>query len=146
MAWDVISNQWFWLGAAGFFMIALAIILIIARRPTGQAKKSQEGGWFPTGRIDFSGPNESDPDSSGNFILQAEDTRVVRSIGGIDHHEIRWRRATLNEAKKVVSTYHAQRSFSRAPLAGAKSVNKLASESEVESSPRVEAPSLAPSA
>jgi hypothetical protein len=39
---------------------------------------------------------------------EAEDTRIVNSIGGLDRREIRWRRATLNEAEKVVLTYHAQ--------------------------------------
>ena len=29
-------------------------------------------------------------------------------MGGMEHREIRWRRATLNEAKKVVVAYHAQ--------------------------------------
>ena len=144
MVWDVIGNQWFWLGAAGFFMVALGALLAIARRPVRKAKQSQEGGWSPTGRIDFSGPSESDPDAISSYVLQAEDTRVVRSIGGIDHHEIRWRRATLNEAKKVVSTYHARLDSAGAPVASARSADKLLGRLEAEA--HVEAPSLAPSA
>ena len=73
--------------------------------------QAQQAGWTPTGRIDFMGPTDIDPDSIGNFLLQAEDTRIVSSVGGVDHREIRWRKATLNEAKKVVLAYHAQRNL-----------------------------------
>jgi hypothetical protein len=121
MVWDVITNQWFWLGAAGFFMVLLGLIVYQARRPTAAAGQAQEDGWIPTGRIDFQGPTDSDPNAVGNFLLQAEETRTVHSIGGIDHHEIRWRRATLNEAKKVVMAYHAELKLTAAPVLGAKS-------------------------
>jgi hypothetical protein len=119
--WDVITNQWFWLGAAGFFMVLLGFIVYKARRPAVAAGQAQEDGWVPTGRIDFQGPTDSDPNAVGNFLLQAEETRTVHSIGGIDHHEIRWRRATLNEAKKVVMAYHAELKLTAAPVLGAKS-------------------------
>jgi hypothetical protein len=62
----------------------------------------QQNGWTPTGRIDFLNPQ------SDNFILQAEDTRIVDSMGGVEHREIRWRKATLDEAKTVVVAYHSQ--------------------------------------
>lgn len=47
----------------------------------------------------------------GNFVLQVEDTRVTDSIGGVEHREIRWRKATIEEAKGVVLAYHAQRNL-----------------------------------
>jgi hypothetical protein len=50
----------------------------------------------------------------GNFILQAEDTRIVESLGGVEHREIRWRKATLDEAKTVVVAYHGQRNLTMA--------------------------------
>jgi hypothetical protein len=50
----------------------------------------------------------------GNFTLQAEDTRIVGSIGGVERREIRWRNATLEEAKTVVVAYHAQRNLAMA--------------------------------
>jgi len=49
--------------------------------------------------------------STDNFILQAEDTRIVDSMGGVEHREIRWRKATLDEAKAGVVAYHAQRNL-----------------------------------
>ena len=32
-------------------------------------------------------------------------------MGGVEHREIRWRKATLDEAKAVVVAYHAQRNL-----------------------------------
>jgi hypothetical protein len=132
MIWNVISDQWFWLGAAGFFMTLLGIIVLRARRPALAAGLALEDGWIPTGRIDFQGPTDSDPNTIGNFLLQAEETRTVHSIGGIDHHEIRWRRATLSEAKKVVMAYHAELHLTAAPLLGTKSVESPRMETQLE--------------
>jgi hypothetical protein len=70
------------------------------------ATPKQQNGWTPTGRIDFL--NSPSPD---NFVLQAEDTRIVDSMGGVEHREIRWRKATLDEAKTVVVAYHSQRNL-----------------------------------
>jgi len=61
------------------------------------------------GAIDF-----SNPQSPGGFILQAEDTRIVDSIGGVERREIRWRKATLDEAKAVVVAYYARRNLTMA--------------------------------
>jgi hypothetical protein len=66
-----------------------------------------QNGWTPTGRIDF-----VDPQSIGDFVLQVEETRIVDSLGGVEHREIRWRKATLDEAKTVLISYHAQRNLS----------------------------------
>jgi hypothetical protein len=63
----------------------------------------------PTRRIDFAGPTDSTPNLQTPF-LQAEDGRIVNSIEGLERHEIRWRNATLKEAKKVVAAYHTTRS------------------------------------
>jgi hypothetical protein len=32
-------------------------------------------------------------------------------MGGVEHREIRWRKATLDEAKTVIVGYHAQRNL-----------------------------------
>jgi hypothetical protein len=138
MVWNVIGNQWFWLAAAGFFMVLLGIIVHRTRRPTADAGQAQEDGWVPTGRIDFQGSTDSDPNVVGNFLLQAEETRTVHSIGGIDHHEIRWRRATLNEAKKVVLAYHSELKLTAAPLLGPRSADESADELQLESSEAAE--------
>jgi hypothetical protein len=105
MLWDVITNPWFWASAAVIFGVlfgAFAAYNFRRSKPQDEIHDKQNG-WIPTGRIDFLDPNET-----GSFVLQAEITRIVNSMGGMEHREIRWRKATLNEAKKVVVAYHAQ--------------------------------------
>lgn len=113
MDWITVNNPWLWLAAALVFIALFGVLLSHNRRRSRiQATlQAQQGGWTPTGRIDFMGPTDVDPELTGNFLLQAEDTRIVNSVGGVDHREIRWRKATLNEAKKVVLAYHAQRNL-----------------------------------
>jgi hypothetical protein len=44
-------------------------------------------------------------------VLRVEETRVVNSPVGLEHREIRWRGATLEEAKTVMVSYHVQRNL-----------------------------------
>jgi hypothetical protein len=108
MLWDTIANQWLWLSAAGVLVILFGVLAAynFYKPKPYDSIPNQQDGWTPTGRIDF-----SDPPSTGNFILQAEDTRIVDSKGGVERREIRWRKATLDEAKTVVVAYHAQRNL-----------------------------------
>jgi hypothetical protein len=115
MVWDTIDNlwatvtdQWLWLIAA---VVVLALIGAFAAYKSHKSKphetaQHEQDGWAPTGRVDF-----IDPQSTGDYILQAEDTRIIDGIGGVEHREIRWRKATLDEAKTVVVAYHAQRNL-----------------------------------
>ncbi len=108
MSWDTISDQWIWFSAAGVFVILVGVLVAhnLYKSKPNDAIQKQKDGWTPTGRIDF-----TDPRSNGDFILQVEDTRIVDSIGGVEHREIRWRKATRDEAKTVVMAYHAQRNL-----------------------------------
>jgi hypothetical protein len=63
-------------------------------------------GWTLTGRIDL-----ADPRSVGALVLEVEETRISVSPSGVEHREIRWRRATLPEAKMVLESYHAQQNL-----------------------------------
>ena len=105
---DTITDQWIWFSVAGVFAILVVVVAVhnfYKSKPSDVIQGQQEG-WTPTGRVDF-----TDPQSIGNFILQAEDTRIVDSIGGVERREIRWRKATLDEAKTVIVGYHAQRNL-----------------------------------
>ena len=125
MLWDTIDNlraaitdQWLWIGAAAVVVLIglLAAYKFYKTKPHEPIQHKQDGwtptgqhkqdGWTPTGRVDF-----IDPQSNGNYILQAEDTQIVDSIGGVEHREIRWRKATLDEARTVVVAFHAQRNL-----------------------------------
>jgi len=107
--WDTITNQWLWLSAAGLLVVLVGLFAaykFVRKSTARRVTPNQHDGWTPTGRIDF-----SDPQSTGFFLLQAEDTRLVHSIAGVEHRETRWRKATLDEAKAVAAAYHAHRSL-----------------------------------
>jgi hypothetical protein len=111
MQWETIPDLWIWLSAAAVFVVFVAAITARSlRKPKPHDKiksnAAAQNGWMATGRIDF-----VDPQSKGEFILQVEETRIVDTMGGVEHREIRWRRATLDEAKTVLVSYHAQRSL-----------------------------------
>ena len=102
MLWDTfnglratITDQWIWFGAAVVLMVLVGVLAaykFYKSKPYEPIQHKQDG-WTPTGRVDF-----IDPQSTGNYILQAEDTRnIVDSIGGVEHCEIvgekrRWMR------------------------------------------------------
>src|SRR5919108_4371041 len=58
--------------------------------------------WRPTDKIDFHcAETPKDDKVPAAFILQVEDYRTVETISGVQRVEIRWRNATLAEAKSV---------------------------------------------
>jgi hypothetical protein len=110
---DTITDQWPWFVAAATVLVVLvgALIAYSFHKPKPQPDDSipnQQDGWSPTGRIDF-----INRQSGGDFVLQVEDTQIADSAGGVEHREIRWRKATLDEAKRVIGAYHAQRNLAR---------------------------------
>jgi hypothetical protein len=111
MTWDAIFEQWPWFAAAaGVLVVVIGLLVLLRPRSKRQLVTSNSvadnKGWILTGRIDF-----VDPHSVGELVLQAEETQTVNSPGGVEHREIRWRRATLDEAKMVLVSYHAQRNL-----------------------------------
>jgi hypothetical protein len=129
-------------GSSSIFWFALAIILVLAivgyvlaRRANMDSTSVGEGAkviqdWIPTGRIDFAGPSmdASNADTPASFYLQAEDIRLLVSFSGIERKEIRWRKATFNEAKRVVNIFHRQ--VAKAPDGNAEKATPTAPPSE----------------
>jgi hypothetical protein len=109
---DAGASPVFWLGLAMVLVISVVGYLVTRRSRLGPSSSGETGrvlqDWTPTGRIDFSGPSmdASIADKPNLFYLQAEDIRRLESLSGIEHKEIRWRKATLNEAKIVVNIFH----------------------------------------
>jgi hypothetical protein len=109
MTWEAIFEQWP-LFAAAAVVLVIVIGLLFWLKPKSKRQLKATGrtadsnGWALTGRIDF-----VDPHSIGEFVLQVEETQIVNSPGGMEHREIRWRRAILDEAKTVLVSYHTQR-------------------------------------
>jgi hypothetical protein len=115
ITWEAIFEQWPWFAAAaGVFIVVIGLLILLKPKSkhqpnaTGSAADSME--WALTGRIDF-----VDPHSAGELVLQVEETRIVNSPSGVEHREIRWRRATLVEGKMVLVSYHAQRNLLMSP-------------------------------
>jgi hypothetical protein len=65
--------------------------------------------WRATLRMDARAAAEAelseDDNVPANWTLQAEDVRLVESVSGYPHLEIRWRPATRREVRDFVSTY-----------------------------------------
>jgi hypothetical protein len=88
----------------------VAVGLFIAIKPTSKGQSEitdaavDEMGWVLTGRIDF-----SDCNANGRLMLEVEETRSAIGSTGVEHREIRWRSATVDEAKMVLESYNALR-------------------------------------
>ena len=109
LTWDAILQAWPWfVAAAVMFIVAVGSFIALKpkhkRQTTGDA--AEKMGWTLTGRIDL-----ADPQSVGALVLEVEETRTSESPSGVEHREIRWRRATLPEAKMVIESYHAQQNL-----------------------------------
>ena len=66
--------------------------------------------WRLTGRIDF-----ADSQPVAGLVLEVEETQTSVSPSGVEHHEMRWRRGTLSEAKMILESYHAQGNLAMLP-------------------------------
>jgi len=129
--------SWPWFGAAAvIFVVAVGLLIALKPRPERQSKRTVDAadGWTLTGRIDL-----ADPQSVGALVLEVEETRISVSPSGVEHREIRWRRATLPEAKMVLESYHAQRNLpmsgtfmATAPTGMKRKVNGQAESTEIE--------------
>ena len=87
----------------------LALITSLAsRKNSNDIKGVVKRDWVPTGRIDFASKldTNADPDQPDEFKLLVEEHRIIESIAGNENLEIRWRPATLKEAKFVTTHYH----------------------------------------
>lgn len=69
--------------------------------------------WRPTGKIDFP---QTGSDAAPRFYLQTEEYRVLQSVSGTKHVEVRWRAATLDEAKRVASWNNSRETILSLPL------------------------------
>ena len=102
-----------------FIALIVAAVLIYMRVAKPEIWKSWKGGkqspyegvvkrdWVPTGRIDFAAQLDGNEDTQpSEFKLLVEEHRIVESIAGNEHLELKWRPATLREAKAVATQYH----------------------------------------
>jgi hypothetical protein len=91
------------IAAAGFVMLYLW--WREDKRPEEIVTATSE--WQPTGKIDFHAQLPQADKLPAVFVLRVEDYRSVESISGAERVEIRWRNATLTEAKALVAHQNA---------------------------------------
>ena len=108
LTWDAMLQAWPWFGAAAaVFVFAVGLFFALKPKPKQQPETAADAAdnmeWTLTRRIDF-----ADPELVGSFVLEVEESRISISPTAVEHREIRWRRATLPEAKMVLESYHAQ--------------------------------------
>ena len=110
LTWDALLQAWPWFAAAATVLVVAAGLFIALkpkqRKPDTAADAADGKDWIWTGRIDF-----ADPRLSGPFVLQVEECRISTSLTGVERREVRWRRATLPEAKMVLEAYHGQQNL-----------------------------------
>jgi hypothetical protein len=111
LTWDAILQTWPWFGAAaGIFVVAVGMLIAVKPRSNAPSKTTDtvadRKDWRLTGRIDF-----ADSQPVAGLVLEVEETQTSISPSGVKHHEFRWRRGTLYEAKMVLESYHAQRNL-----------------------------------
>jgi hypothetical protein len=111
LTWDAILSPWFAAAAAVF---VIAVVFLIAIKPRSKQKPEiahDKTGWVLTERIDF-----ADSHAIGGLVLEVEETRGVVGWTGVEHREIRWRRATADEAKMVLESYNTQRNLAMSAI------------------------------
>ena len=106
-----------YLGDSNFLVVLFLIVLALAvsglvmvylfwRKGMQSESVIAATEWQPTGKIDFycaEMPGENETPAS--FLLRVEEYRIVESISGVEHTEIRWRKAVLSEAKSVLTVH-----------------------------------------
>lgn len=112
LTWDAILQAWPWFTAAAtVFVVAVGLFIAVKPKPKRQPETTIDAAdkmdWTLTRRIDL-----TDPQSVGTFVVEVEETRISTSPTGVEHREVRWRKATLPEAKMVLESYHAQQNLS----------------------------------
>jgi hypothetical protein len=106
--WSAILQQWPWFAAAAAVFV-VAVGILIALKPNSKRQPETVGidpdrtGWSLTERIDF-----TDNRALGELVLQVEESRSIVGSTGLEHREIRWRNATVEEAKTILRSYNAQ--------------------------------------
>jgi hypothetical protein len=140
LTWDAILQAWPWFAAAAtVFVVAAALFVALKPKPQREPEKAADAAdnmeWTLTRRIDL-----ADPELVGAFVLQVEESRISTSPTGVEHREIRWRRATLPEAKMVLKSYNVQQNLTMSathtatgPAEIQQRVNELAKSVEADS-------------
>jgi hypothetical protein len=94
-------------GIAAIALLSFYILPHLKKQPEDMGVATSD--WQPTGKIDFHSPDLPKVDNvPATLFLQVEDYRTFESVSGVEHLQLRWRAATLAEAKSVVVATNAK--------------------------------------
>jgi hypothetical protein len=129
---------------AGALVLIGVVGLIWSRRgepqpPVEELPCEVVSDWRPTGKIDFARRDlEGKPDGS-LFCLQTEEYRVLQSMSGTKHVEVRWRTATLEEAAKVAGRHNAHATLLAREIPHARTIEGATLVPDLPEKPAIEA-------
>src|SRR3974390_3632654 len=95
--------------------------------------------WRPTGKIDFARRDINGKPDGSLFCLQTEEYRLLQSMSGTKHVEVRWRAATLEEACQVVSRHNARTTLLARELPHTATIDGAALVPDLHEKPTIEA-------
>jgi hypothetical protein len=95
--------------------------------------------WRPTGKIDFARRDINGKPDGSLFCLQTEEYRLLQSMSGTKHVEVRWRAATLEEACQVASRHNARTTLLARELPHTATIDGAALVPDLHEKPNIEA-------
>jgi hypothetical protein len=106
MIWSVVA------AVAGIIGVGIIVYGVRTRdnnastNPFHQVGGALKQDWARTGRIDFyvEAPQSTSPQT---LILRVEEKKIIENAMGEDIIQLRWRLATVDEAKEVVTCWNA---------------------------------------
>src|SRR5262245_44354585 len=88
--------------------ITVVVLYLFSRKEQKRQDVIAVSEWQPTNKIDFHCAGRPIGDKlPAPFLLRVEESRKVQSISGVEHTEIRWRNASLADAKAVVVAHQS---------------------------------------
>jgi hypothetical protein len=129
--------------AAAVLVLIGVIGLILSRRSNPEKVEDLPcevvTDWRPTGKIDFARRDINGKPDGSLFCLQTEDYRLLQSMSGTKHVEVRWRVATLEEACQVASRHNARTTLLARELPHTATIDGAALVPDLQEKPTIEA-------
>lgn len=95
------------------FAIGFALPFMLGKKQPEKREAEPIIEWRPTLRMDARAETrieESEDETiPANWVLRTQEIRLVRSVSGEPHAELRWRPSTRREVKDLIAAYHKAR-------------------------------------
>lgn len=100
---------------SGLILAAALIVYSVRKKPKPSSPFEEVDGtlktdWTRTGNIDFR-TTSLDDNSPQQLLLRVEEKKIVENLMGEDVVQLRWRLATIDEAKEVIVCWRNRKSL-----------------------------------